>query len=75
MSHRGSGRGPTTVADASHLDAADMAQAFAIRRDRLVARQLVPYAYSATRQAEIDLLARVYDLYRAFDDARHTPPA
>lgn len=37
----------------------------------LVARQRAPYAYSAKRQTEIDLLATVYDLFRAFDDARH----
>lgn len=74
MNHRGSGRSPNTVADASHLDAADMAQVFALRRDRLVARQLAPYAYSAKRQAEIDLLAKAYDLYRAFNDARNAHP-
>ena len=33
MSHRGSGRGPNTVADASHLDAADLARAVAMRHD------------------------------------------
>ena len=73
MSHRGSGRGPTTIADASHLDAADAAKAVALRRDRLVARQREPYKYDPKRQLEIDMLAKVYDLYRAFDDARHSP--
>lgn len=71
MTHRGSGRGPTTVADASHLDAADAAAAVALRRDRLVARQQRPYAYSAQRQAEIDMLGEVWRLYRAYDDRPH----
>ena len=53
MSHRGSGRGPHTVSDASHLDAADLARAVALRRDRLVARQRVPYAADQKRQLEI----------------------
>ncbi len=74
MTHRGSGRGPTTIADASHLDAADAARSVAIRRDRLVARQREPYKFDAKRQLEIDMLAKVYDLYRAFDDARRAPP-
>jgi hypothetical protein len=74
VTHRGSGRGPTTVADASHLDAADAARAVAIRRDRLIDRQREPYAYSEKRQAEIDMLGEVWRLYRAFDDARHKPP-
>ena len=72
MSRRGSGRGPTTVADASHLDPADAALAVALRRDRLVTRQREEY--SAKRQAEIDMLGEVWRLYRAFDDARHEPP-
>jgi hypothetical protein len=73
VSHRGSGRGPTTVADASHLDAADAAKAVALRRDRLVARQRELYKYDLKRQAEIDMLSEVWRLYRAFDDARRLP--
>lgn len=73
MSHRGSGRGPNTVADASHLDAADLARAVAMRHDMLVARQRVPYAGDPKRQLEIDTLAAVWRLLRAFDDARHAP--
>lgn len=71
MSHRGSGRGPTTVADASHLDAADAARAVALRRDRLIARQR--NGYDLKRAAEIDMLGDVWRLYRDFDDARHAP--
>ncbi len=72
MTHRGSGRGPHTVEHASHLDAADAARAVALRRDRLIVRQRVPYAFNAKRQAEIDMLGEVWRLYRAFDDARFT---
>lgn len=68
--HRGSGRGPTTVACASHMDAKEAAQAVALRRDRLIARQQVPYAWHAGRQAEIDMLGDVWRLYRAFNDAQ-----
>lgn len=74
MSHRGSGRGPNTIADASHLDAADLARVLAIRRDRLVKRQMEPYKWNAERQGEIDVLAKAYDLLRAYDDQRHAPP-
>lgn len=74
MSHRGSGRGPNTIADASHLDAADLARVFAIRRDRLIKRQLEPYKWNAERQGEINVLAKAYDLLRAYDDQRHAPP-
>lgn len=70
MTHRGSGRGPHTVEHASHLDAADLAQAVALRRDRLVARQRVPYQADPKRQAEIDMLGEIYRLLRAFDEAR-----
>jgi hypothetical protein len=58
--HRGSGRGPHTIEHASHLDAADLAQAVAIRRDRLVARQLVPYAWSPSRADEIHVLGETH---------------
>lgn len=74
MSHRGSGRGPNTIADASHLDAADLAQAVAIRRDRLVKRQSEPYKWSAERQGEIVALGEVWRILRAYDDQRHAPP-
>ncbi len=74
MSHRGSGRDPNTIANASHLDAADLAQAIALRRDRLVKRQSAPYQWNAERQGEINVLAKAYDLLRAYDDQRHAPP-
>ena len=74
MSHRGSGRGPNTIACASHLGAADLAQAIAIRRDRLVKRQSEPYKWNAERQGEIDVLGEVHRLLRAYDDQRHAPP-
>lgn len=68
MTHRGSGRGPHTIEHASHLDAADLAQAVAIRRDRLVARQREGWAES--RADEIHTLAAVYDHLRAFTERR-----
>ncbi len=74
MSHRGSRRGPNTIADASHLDAADLAQAVAIRRDRLAKRQSAPCRWNAERQGEIDVLGEVWRLLRAYDDQRHAPP-
>ena len=74
VSHRGSGRDPNTIANASHLDAADLAQAISIRRDRLVKRQSASYAWNAERQGEIDMLGEVYRLLRAYDEQRHAPP-
>ena len=74
MSHRGSGRGPNTIANASHLGAADMAKVFALRRDRLVKRQMEPYKWNAERQGEIDVLGEVHRLLRAYDDRRHAAP-
>ena len=47
---------------------------FAIRRDRLIKRQLEPYKWNAERQGEINVLAKAYDLLRAYDDQRHAPP-
>lgn len=69
MTHRGSGRGPHTVEQASHLDAADAARAVALRRDRLVGRQR--HNFDSKRQAEIDMLGEVWRLYRGFDEARN----
>ena len=60
MTHRGSGRGPHTIEHASHLDAADLARAVAIRRDRLVARQMEALAWSPGRADEIHALGEVY---------------
>lgn len=71
VSHRGSGRGPHTVDDASRMDASEWAAAVAIRRDRLVALQRVPYRWDAKRQAEIDALGAVHRLFVAFDTGRH----
>ena len=74
MSHRGSGRGPNTIADASHLGADDLAKAITIRRDRLVKRQSEPYKWNAERQGEIDALGEAWRILRAYDDQRHAPP-
>lgn len=60
MTHRGSGRGPHTIEHASHLDAADLMQAVAIRRNRLVARQTEAMAWSPGRADEINTLGEIY---------------
>ena len=72
--HRGSGRGPHVVEHASHLDAADLAQAVAIRRDRLVARQLAPYAWSPGRADEIHALGEVHRDLAALVERRRAGP-
>jgi hypothetical protein len=72
--HRGSGRGPHVVEHASHLDAADLAQAVALRRDRLVARQLAPYAWSPGRADEIHALGEVHRELAALVDRRLAGP-
>ena len=68
--HRGSGRGPNTIEHASHLDAADLMQAVAIRRDRLVARQREALAWSPGRADEIHVLSEVYRELAALVDRR-----
>ena len=70
MTHRGSGRGPHTIEHASHLDAADLAQAVAIRRDRLVARQRESLAWSPGRADEIHTLGEVHRDLAALVDRR-----
>ena len=71
MTHRGSGRGPHTIEHASHLDAADLAQAVALRRDRLVARQRESLAWSPGRADEIYTLGEVHrDLVALVDRRR-----
>lgn len=69
--HRGSGRGPHTIEHASHMDAADLAQAVAIRRDRLVARQLAPYQWSPSRADEVHTLGEAHRLLAGFIERRH----
>lgn len=58
------------VARQQRLDAADLAQAVAIRRDRLVARQLAPYAWSPGRADEIHTLGEVHRDLAALVDRR-----
>jgi hypothetical protein len=48
------------VERASHLSAADLAASVALRRDRLVRRQLGDVKVAARRQDEIDTLGRVH---------------
>lgn len=67
--HRGSGRGPHTIEHASHLDAADLAQAVALRRDRLVARQR-ELAWSPGRADEAHTLGEVHRDLAALVDRR-----
>lgn len=75
MTHRGSGRGPNTVEHASHLSAADLAASVALRRDRLVARQRVPYQADPRRQDEIDTLGRIHRELVAFELRRLARPS
>lgn len=70
MTHRGSGRGPHTIEHASHLDAADLAQAVALRRDRLVARQREALAWSPGRADEIHVLGEIHRELAALVDRR-----
>lgn len=74
MTHRGSGRGPNVVEHASHLSAADLAAAVALRRDRLVARQRVPYPADLRRQDEIDTLGDIHRMLVAFEVRRLARP-
>ena len=74
VTHRGSGRGPNTIEHASHLSAVDLASAVAIRRDRLVKRQRVPYGADARRQDEIDTLGTIHRLLVAFELRRLERP-
>ena len=75
VTHRGSGRGPNVVERASHLSAADLAASVALRRDRLVARQRVPYQADPRRQDEIDTLGRIHRELVAFELRRLARPS
>lgn len=74
MTHRGSGRGPHVVEHASHLSAADLAAAVALRRDRLVGRQRGLVKADARRQDEIDTLGRIHRDLVAFEVRRLARP-
>lgn len=74
MTHRGSGRGPNTIEHASHLSAADLAHAVALRRDRLVARQRVPYQAAPRRADEIEVLGDIHRMLVAFELRRLERP-
>jgi hypothetical protein len=73
VTHRGSGRGPNAIEHAAHLSAEDLARAVARRRDRLVARQRVPYQADPRRADEIETLGDVHRLLVAFEIRRLTP--
>ncbi len=62
------------VARQQRLDAADLAQAVAIRRDWLVARQLAPYAWSPGRADEIHALGEVHRDLAALVERRRAGP-
>lgn len=62
------------VARQQRLDAADLAQVVAIRRDWLVARQLAPYAWSPGRADEIHTLGEVHRDLAALVERRWAGP-
>lgn len=62
------------VARQQRLDAADLAQVVAIRRDWLVARQLAPYAWSPGRADEIHALGEVHRDLAALVERRRAGP-